>query len=247
MPVADLEVFLVSPKATPFRPGMIAPPPTPPPPGYEGRGLIDCAMIFGADPMPMSMEEHEDDVHRFGASIADSLKREMVALRHAQTELAKANAKAASSAQALAAVYGPEVASGKEDPIIELSVRGNRTTKMITTLRSTILTCPEDSQLAVRFTRWLNNDIDKDAYGRWQINDCSPAVFSKILDVLRMKKRAGWDGRDSPEGRGCCRLVRVAVKESDRSAFETLVNMYFPGCECFILDAVEFQVEWPSP
>ena len=225
-PIVEIEVFAVGSMAA-------APVPSPPPAENIEVKLVDSSTSHGA--ASSLADEHEDDVHRFGGSIADSLNGERIALRHAQTELAKASAQATASVQALAAVYGPNVAKGEADPVISLSVHGCRGSERMSTLLSTIQTCdPEfESVLAVRFERWSKNDSDKDAYG-WQINNCSPNIFAKLLDVLRMKKRTGWDS--SREVRGS-----VVVKGSDRSSFEELVNMYFPGCESFIMDCVEFQ------
>ena len=183
----------------------------------------------------MSTEEHEDNIHRFGVSIAESLKAERIALYHAQTELSTASSKVAASRDALAGIYGPDVAAGKKDPVVELSVRGPRATARITTLLSTLQACP-DSALARRFgSNWTESE---DAHGRPVIKDCSPAVFSKVLDVLRMKKRAAWAG--GVTGRGVPPTVRVAVNAADRDAFERYVNMYFVGCESFITDHIEY-------
>ena len=202
-----------------------------------GAGLIDCATTLGTAATNTEAHDEEDDLHWFGAAVAGSLERERTALRHAQSEFMQANQKAAASAQALAAMYGPHAAEGKEDPVIEFSIRGARTTTWMATLLSTILWCPPgiESVLAVRYWRWADND--NDAHGRWQINGCSPHMFAKLLDVLRMKKRAGW-GDSSSLGSG--RPGRVGVKSSDRSSFEELVDMYFPGGKGSILDSVDF-------
>eukprot|EP00752_Nemacystus_decipiens_P018445 g16536.t1 len=216
--------------------------------------LIDCSKILGIndkdllstflgtnDNMVLSTPELEDDVQRFGASVAETLKRERIALHHAQSELVQANERATAAVQALAIMYGPRVAQGEEDPIIEFSVRGGRgSTKRMMTLLSTIRVCPPASVLAVRLERWSQNDSDKDADGRWQINDCSPPLFTKLLDVLRLKKRAYWDG-DGNLFRENVSIVVVWCKH--RSSFEKLVNMYFPGCESFVMGSVEFRTE----
>ncbi len=232
-PVMEVEVFRVRPKAT-------TPPPTattlsiPPPVPRVGGGLVDRLAMF--DAAPMSAKEHEDDVHRFGISVAESLKAERNALHHAQTELIRASDKAAASRDALAAVYGPFVAAGTKDPVVELSVRGPRATARFTTLLSTLQACP-DSALARRFgSNWTESE---DAYGRPVIKDCSPAVFSKVLDVLRMRKRAAWAGSNG--GQNEAPMVRVAVRTADREPFQRYVNMYFVGCERFITDCVVFQ------
>ena len=229
--VVDLEVFRVCPKAT--MPETTTPPPSPPS-GTAREGLIDCSAIV--DSAPVSTVEHEDDIHQFGASIAESLKAERTALCHAQAELVQASAKAAASRDALAAVYGPEVAAGKKDPVVELSVRGPRAPAKISTLLSTLQACP-DSALARRFNQtWTERE---DAHGRAVIKDCSPAVFSKVLDVLRMRKRAAW--ADNHTGQGSAPMVCVAIKDTDREAFLQYVNMYFVGCESFITDYIKFQ------
>ncbi|CAN0260080.1 unnamed protein product [Ectocarpus sp. 8 AP-2014] len=191
---------------------------------YDGIDVaeIEVYRLWSAE------EERSDDVHRFGGSIAASFEEEHKALQKAQSKLVEATEKGASSASALAAVYGPDVASNNRDLVVDFSVRGSRTTTRITTLRSTLQLCP---YLVARLDRskWTEN---KDKHGRWLIKDCSPAVFSKVLDVLRMKKRAGWIGGEAK--------ARVAVKATDREAFEQAVDMYFPGCERVILDHVEF-------
>ncbi|CAM9726428.1 unnamed protein product [Ectocarpus fasciculatus] len=51
-----------------------------------------------------------------------------------------------------------------------------------------------------------------------------------------MKKRGAWAGDDNKMKAA----VLVAVKAHDRAPFEQFVNMYFPGCESFIMDGVEF-------
>lgn len=120
----------------------------------------------------------------------------------------------------------------EEDFVIELSVRGTR----MTTLRSTLQACP-DSALAARFDedKWPATEKDVDERGRRMI-DCSPSVFSKVLDVLRMRKRASWAAGSEV----CCGDcgARVAVRAGDRAAFEEFVGMYFPGRESFIMDMV---------
>lgn len=228
----DLEVFRVCPN-TPPAPATLTTPATPPP-REVGKGLIDCTSFCIAD--TLSREEHEVDVRRFGVAIAESLKEEQVALYHAGMELLEANDKAAAFEAALLALYGKRVAGGEEDPVVELSVRGPFTTKRFTTLLSTLQACP-GSALAARFKGKGDWKVDKDAHGREVIKDCSPGIFSKVLDVLRMRKREGWSGRAKKRKR---EAVRVAVKPSDRAAFETFVNMQFPGCEDFIMDCVSF-------
>ncbi|CAN0355695.1 unnamed protein product [Ectocarpus sp. 8 AP-2014] len=51
-----------------------------------------------------------------------------------------------------------------------------------------------------------------------------------------MKKREAWAGDDSKIGAA----VLVAMKAADRAPFEEFVNMYFPGCESFVMDSVKF-------
>ena len=210
--LTEIEVFRVSPTVK------VAPPPNAELPALEES---DAPVV-----MPT---QREDDVRQFGALIAGSLMEERMALRDAEIELVQARAKVSATTNALEAVYGPDIAAGKEDPVVELSARGTR----MTTLRSTLLVC-SDSALATRFdeTKWPANEKDVDEHGR-RVIDCSPAVFSKVLDVLRMRKRSAWTG-----GKGV-QMVRVAVKAGDREAFEEFVNMQFPGCESFVMDYVD--------
>eukprot|EP00903_Cladosiphon_okamuranus_P014565 g13509.t1 len=172
----------------------------------------------------------DDDIRSFGVFVADSLMEEKTALGQAHDELAKASKKAAMSASALATVYGPEVAAGKQDAGVELSVRGTR----MTTLRSTLQACP-DSALATQFDedKWPATEKDLDERGR-RVMNCSPSVFSKVLDVLRMRERSAWDSSVAYAER----RVRVVVKVADRAAFEEFVGMYFPGCDDFIMEHV---------
>lgn len=237
-PVLELEVFLVC-RPSVATPSPVTPPPLAPTPPSENigkEGLVDCPAIVASD----FIFTDDDDERRFGESVAESLERERDRLRHAQTELVQANARAKASVRALAAVYGPDtalLAQGdiKEDPVIELIVRGAGTSTRMATLLSTVIqTCPPESFLAVRFERWSRTNDDKDEHGRRQIDDCSPHVFNKLLDVLRMKKRVSWDGG------GGSRLVRVAVKACDRASFEELVSVYFYGCESFVMNSVQF-------
>lgn len=167
--------------------------------------------------------------------IASLIKDERLALHHAQTELAQAEARATAAFQAMAAIYGPDIASGKEDGVVELSVRGTR----VTTMRSTLQVCP-DSALTAWFDedKLPGNSKDVDDQGRRKI-DCRRSCFSKILDVLRMRKRVGWaagEGRDTDGGDG--NLVSVIVRDEDRGCFDEFVNTYFPGCESFVTDLV---------
>lgn len=190
----------------------------------------------GINAMP---EEMADDAHRFGASIASSLMEERVVLKQSQAELARAQEMASAALEALTNVYGPDIASGKKDEVVELSVRGVR----MTTLRSTLTACPDSV-----FTTWFNGnwkptEKDLDKLGRRML-DCKPAVFAKVLDVLRMKKRAGWAPSEDAGGGGVVvKPVPVAVRQADRACLEEFVNKYFPGCERFIMDLV---VELPT-
>lgn len=165
--VKELEVFRVCPAVT-----AASPPPPAKPAITSENGLID---LTSGDPSNTATERYDDDVRKFGASIADSLIEERVALRQAFAELEEANAKAGASVNALTAVYGPDVAAGKEDAVVELSVRGTR----LTTLRSTLQACP-GSALAARFdeSKWPATEKDVDARG-WRVMDCRPSVFRR--------------------------------------------------------------------
>ncbi|CAM9178074.1 unnamed protein product, partial [Hapterophycus canaliculatus] len=215
LPVVEVEVFQVCQAS-----------PSPKPPLQPG--LID---LPAPDNAAMPNGSYDDDVRTFGTSIADALVEERMAQHQAQAELAKANVKAGASASALTAMYGPHVADGKKDTVVELSVQGTR----MTTLRSTLHACPE-SALAVRFDedKWPPTEKDLDEHGRFVI-DCSPSVFSKVLDILRMRKRAAWAGSGNADRMGSALVV---VKATDRASFDKFVGMYFPGCENFITDLV---------
>ncbi|CAM9090794.1 unnamed protein product [Ectocarpus fasciculatus] len=188
----------------------------------EGPEDIDPAVSTSA-----ASREANSDAGTFGHAIAGALMEERIALHQAETELEQAHSKAVASGDALAAVYGPEIARGAIDTVVELSVRGTR----MTTLRSTLQVCRE-SALAALFNedKWPATDKDVDGQGRRLIN-CSPAVFQKVLDVLRMRKRAAWAASDRE-------LARVRVDAADRLSFDSFVNMYFPGFENFITDMV---------
>eukprot|EP00752_Nemacystus_decipiens_P008165 g7303.t1 len=213
---------------------------SPPPAAKRARSsgevrLVDSSIIDA--PRPMTAQEVSDDLHHFGALVAGPFMEEQTALFHAQTALVQASKRAAASAKALEAIFGPDVAAGKKDDVVELSVRGIR----MTTLRSTLQACPE-SALAARFDRekWAPTDKDLDEDGR-QVVDCRPSCFSKVLDVLRMRKRAEWAGDDWKEGWGG--FTRVGIKAADRGEFEQFVHIHFPGCERFIMDCVESRAE----
>lgn len=146
-------------------------------------GLIDVPTF---DTTMLSAEGvRGDDIDTFDVSIADSLMEERMALRQAHNELTEAKTKAEASANALSAVYGSDMAGGKVDDVVELSVRGTR----MKTLRSTLQAYPH-SALAARFDedKWPATEKEVDERGRW-VKDCTPSVFSKVLDVLRMRKR----------------------------------------------------------
>lgn len=219
--VKEIEVFRVCPAAT-----AASPPPPAKPATTSENGLID---LTSGDPCDAATERYDDDVRMSGASIADSLMEERAALRQAFAELAQANTKTRASVNALTAVYAPDVAAGQKDTVVERSVRGTR----LTTLRSTLQACP-DSAPAARFDedKWPATDKDMDARG-WRVMDCRPSVFSKVLDVLRMRKRAAWG-----EAGGGDAGVRVVIKAVNRADFDSSVGMYFPGCENFIMDLV---------
>ncbi len=180
-------------------------------------------------------EEEANDVRSFGVATASSIMEERAALANAQVALATAQDKAAAALRALEIVYGPDIASGKKDEVVELSVRGTRAT----TLRSTLTVFP-DSVFATWFNgNWQPTEKDLDEHGR-RIVDCSPRVFSKVLDVLRMRKRAGWEvGERRGEDGGAATPVPVAVREEDSDCLKEFVNMYFPGRESFVMDLVE--------
>ncbi|CAM9656833.1 unnamed protein product [Ectocarpus sp. 13 AM-2016] len=153
-------------------------------------------------------------------------------LQDASIELSLANARTTACATALAAVYGPDVANGQEEDVVELSVRGTE----MTTLRSTLRICL-DSALAAQFDedKWPAAKKDIDSNGR-RVIDCKPSVFSKVLDILRMAKRARWAGGEDLQGMN--ETPRVTIKAGDRLAFEEFVDMYFKGCESFIMEHV---------
>ena len=195
------------------------------------------------------------DIDSFGKSIAASLLEERVVLDRAVNESEAAGARVSAAVGALQTVYGPSVAAGEHDTVVELNVRGTR----VTTLRSTLQACP-GSALATIFNedRWPATDKNKDEHGR-RLVKCDPICFSKILDVLRMRKRASWtrdvaggqreeedkeekeeeekeenEEESTNDGSGA-----VLVKRADAEAFGAAVNMYFPGCESFIMDLVQ--------
>ena len=178
---------------------------------------------------------------KFGASIAGLLMEEQLALAYAQAELKEAETRAATAIQALTFVYGPSVAAGAVDAVVELSIRG----VPMTTLRSTLQACP-DSVFATWFgERWPAKAKDVDEQGRFKV-DCDPSCFSKILDVMRMQKRASWTGCDEALGKGGRKTARVSIADADRAAFAEAVDMYFPGCTDFVMDCVDLSGS-PAP
>ena len=229
--VTEMEVFSVCAEAS-----------QPPPQPADRPDDVAASLNAGVEaPSATFAEEATDDIHSFGAAIACSLMEERTALYHAQAELAQAASAAAASAKALAAIYGPEVAAGKNDAVVELSVSGIR----MTTLRSTLRACPE-SALAARFddSKWPATRKDLDEHGRQKI-DCRPSCFSKVLDVLRMRKRAAWaaGGGSDHWKKGWGETTRLGIKAADRAPFEEFVSMHFPGCERFVMDCVESRQE----
>lgn len=121
----------------------------PPPPRSED---VEASLKAGIEaPSAISAEEKNDDIHSFGAAIAYSLMEEQKAPYHAQDELARAASGAAASVEALANLYGPEVAAGKQDGVVELSVSGIRMTTMCSTLRA----CSEPALAArIHDSKW---------------------------------------------------------------------------------------------
>ncbi|CAM9403528.1 unnamed protein product [Ascophyllum nodosum] len=74
-----------------------------------------------------------ENTRLFGASIAGALMEEGIALQDAQSELTFAGKRVRAAACALTAMYGPDVATGKHDPVVELNVRGTRMTTVLST------------------------------------------------------------------------------------------------------------------
>ncbi|CAM9286525.1 unnamed protein product, partial [Laminaria digitata] len=136
--VVDIEVYRCSTPASRSR--TTAPSTTEP----RGNALADA-------------EAH--DIHSFGQSIASSLMEERVVLDRAAKEMEAAGARVSAAVSALETVYGPSVAAGEQEAVVELNVRGMR----MTTLRSTLQACPR-SALATMFDadRWPVTGKDKD-------------------------------------------------------------------------------------
>lgn len=218
-PVTEIEVFRVCTQAAVQLPTSS---------NLNARSAIDVA----PDPETMRSVETED-TKNFGAAIAASFMEETMALHTAKGELLQAQQRVAASALALSHVYGPHIASGANDGVVELSVRGTR----MTTLRSTLQACP-DSALAARFDeeKWPAHEKEVDERG-WRKIDCPPKTFSKILDILRTRKRAGWtESKEGGDKRNDPQPVRVMVGAQQCASFSEFVAMYFPGCESFMLD-----------
>ena len=219
--VGDIEVFevLSNPLAASDQPSTTTP--------WNKR------VLFHQSTMNMrQMKTHY--TQNFGASIAGLLVEERMAISYARAELEEAQGRAAAAVRALKIVYGPDVASGKQDEVMELSVRG----VSMTTLRSTLEVCPDSVFIAWFADRWSGGS-GKDEDGRYEV-DCDPTSFSKILDVMRMRKRAGLAERDDViKDSGAGQTVRVQVLASRFEAFEVAVDMYFPNCAGFIMDLVE--------
>eukprot|EP00752_Nemacystus_decipiens_P018449 g16539.t1 len=225
-PVVEIEVFALC-----FTASMVEACPSEP----ECIALTDVGDSAILRSAGGSAEDEGDDIRAFGTLVAGSLMEERMALRDAKIELLESDAKVSAAAKAFAAVYGPHVAAGEEDPVVELNVRGSRVTTLLSTLRA----CP-DSALAARFdkSKWPATEGEVDDQGRRMI-DCSPSVFSKVLDVLRVRKRVAWAPTDALQQPGGD-LVRVAVKAADREAFEEFVDKYFPGnLQSFVMDCVD--------
>lgn len=183
--------------------------------------------------------------------IPSSLTRQSRYLENAKAELAEAKTAIEAATKALEAIYGPQVAAGKRDPVVEFSVRGEH----FTTLRSTLQACPE-SVLAIRFNGEIGPSTkkDRDNHGR-HVLDCDPFCFGKILDVLRIRKREAWnpmvhpinDGDDDTDtgtqGKGTeDSLAYVVVPKRHQVAFDTLVRTYFKGYEDFVNGLVQHKL-----
>lgn len=223
-PVIEVEVFRVCLQTSP----------SPPPAKRAKVAEKECLDNARDTDTALSTGDRGGDADKFGKAIAGALMEERIALQQARADLKQADMRATECAAALEQLYGPDVASGEDDAVVELSVRGTR----MTTLHSTLQACPE-SALAARFdsNKWPATEKDVDGEG-WRLLDCRPSVFSKVLDVLRMRKRARWVENESQQA-GESILVRVEIKDGDRPSFDNFVNMYFPGCENFIMECVK--------
>lgn len=185
------------------------------------------------------------DLRTFGSAIADCLALERRMLDDATGELRLAEARLDAADEAIEVIYGPRATEVSKDAVVELNVRGS----IFATMRSTLQACP-DSALYRRFDkeRWPPQEGELDTDGRYLV-DCSPLCFSKVLDVLRIRKRAAWARAAQSSENGCSSSefaaehgagrVLLHIPETHRKCFNALVNMYFPGCENFITDFVE--------
>lgn len=205
----------------------------------SGKSPAHCQLVS-------ENEMEEKYTRKFGASLAELLMEERMALSYAQAELREARRRAAAAAEALTTVYGPKVARGEEDSAVELSVRG----MSVTTLRSTLGACPDSV-----FPAWLSEQAlepeseDDDGCGTGRLTDedgrlkidCDPSCFSKILDVMRMRKRASWaaDEENAHAGAVGAHTIRIPIPENDRGRFNEAVGTFFPGCEEFIIGLIE--------
>lgn len=199
----------------------------------DGKTITDIEVFrVGRDAKTMFSDDDNEGCN-FGELIAGSFVEERMALLGARREFSQAEAAAAASVHALKTAYGPHIAAGEGYKVIELSVRGTP----MTTFLSTLQACPE-SALAAQFNerRWPATPRDVDKHRR-RLIDCSPAVFSKILDVLRVRKRAAWaSGKKSWKDPGRSETAFVTVRTEDQASFTEFVNMYFVGCESFDMD-----------
>lgn len=223
-PVVEIEVFGVCSTTPALEPE----------PECRSAAGVDAPTRFGA--AATDARDEREDIHEFGSLVAGSLMKERLALRDDEIDLLQAGAKVAAAADAFAAVYGPDAATGKEDPVVELNVRGSR----VTTLLSTLQVCP-DSALAARFDKekWPATEDEVDQEGRRMI-DCRPSVFAKVLDVLRVRKRAAWARGTTAQQPGR-ELVRVIIMAADRETrSKSLLNKYVPGdLRSFVMDCVD--------
>lgn len=219
--LVEVEVFRVCPPAA-----------TSPPPAKRARTAETDPPVQNTQQCVRSSHSRDGhhDQRKFGDDIAGAVMEERVALQQAQTELTNGRDSLEAAARALAAIYGPAVAAGEQDAVVELSVNGTR----MTALRSTLQACP-DSALAARFdeSKWPTTEKDVDEHGR-RIIDCKPSVFSNVLDVLRMRKRESWAG----SSKTCGGAVRVVIDAADRDSVEAFINKYFLGSERFIMEMV---------
>lgn len=135
-PVAEREVFRVCLPTPPSSPRAKRA-------KVAGNGFLDNARDTDT---AVLTEDRSDDADKYGKAIAGALMEERMALQQAQADLKQADMRVTECATALEQLYGPDVAIGKGDAVVELSVRGTR----MTTLHSTLQACPE-SALAARF------------------------------------------------------------------------------------------------